>query len=84
MYRRPTFCVSVGFSFKLILSFYKDYILEHRTIPKSLRLEYQPSLLDFRPKSPRLNFLLVEFEILLDWTFYHDIYIASWDIYWVY
>ena len=54
-------CVSVGLSFKLMLSFCKDYILVHRAIPKSLRLEYLPSLLDFGPqdKSPRLDFLLV-------------------------
>ena len=50
MYRRPTFCVSVGLSFKLILSVYKYYILVHRAIPKSLRLEHQPSVLDFGPQ----------------------------------
>ena len=50
IYRRPTFCVLVGLSFKLLLSFYKDYILVHRAIPKSLRLEYESSLLDFGPQ----------------------------------
>ena len=43
--------VSVGLSFKLSLSFYKDNILAHRAIPKVLRLEYQPSLLDFGPQA---------------------------------
>ena len=50
MYRRPTFSVSVGLPFKLISSFYKDYIQVQRAIPKSLRLEYQPSLLGFGPQ----------------------------------
>ena len=36
MYIRPTFCVSVGLSFKLILSVYKDCILIHGAIPKYL------------------------------------------------
>ena len=39
MDRRPTVCVSVGLSFKLIWNFYKEYILVHRAIPKSLRFE---------------------------------------------
>ena len=50
IYERPTFCISFGLSFKLMLSFYKDYILVLRAIPKSLRLEYQPSFLDFGPQ----------------------------------
>ena len=49
MYKRPTFYASVGLSFKLTLSVYKEYILVHRAIPKSLILQYQPSLLDFDP-----------------------------------
>ena len=32
MYKSPTFYVSVGLSFKLVLSLYKDYILVLRAI----------------------------------------------------
>ena len=43
----PLFFVSAGFSVKLIWSFYEEYILVHRAIPKSLRLEYLTSALPF-------------------------------------
>ena len=47
MYRRPTLCFSWTF-FQVLLSFYKDNIVAHR--PTARRLEYQQSLLDFRPQ----------------------------------
>ena len=58
MNRKLTFCVSVGLSFNLILSFYKDYIL----VDKSNTSISDYKILDPRavPKSPKLDFLLVE------------------------
>ena len=43
------FCFSWTF-FQSYIEFLKDCILVHRAIPKSQRLEYLPSLLDFGPQ----------------------------------
>ena len=61
MDRKSTVCVLVGLSFKLIWSFYKDYILVHRAIPKS----------EIRILNKFIKFLTPEqYSNLLDWTFY--------------
>ena len=68
---KPSFCVSVGPSFKLILSFYKDYIVVHRAITKSLRSDYLSRLLDFEPQgNTHISQIGLSTGRNSNWTFY--------------